>query len=63
MTTTLIVVVLLAVGVGIVLWAVRRKPADRTNPLPGETDTAWNDPLTRTDAPPPPPRPDTEPRP
>ena len=62
MTTTLIVVVLLAVGVGIVLWAVRRKPADRTNPLPGESDTAWNDPLTRTDATPPP-RPDTEPRP
>ena len=61
MTTTLIVVVLLALGVGIVLWAVRRKPADRPNPLPGETDTAWNDPLTRTDATPP--RPDTEPRP
>jgi hypothetical protein len=52
MTTILIVVVLLAVGVGIVLWAARRKPADETNPLPNETDTAWNDPMTRADAPP-----------
>ena len=53
MTTTLIVVVLLALGVGIVLWAVRRKPAGRPNPLPGESDTAWNDPVTRADAAPP----------
>ncbi|SFS83378.1 hypothetical protein [Brevundimonas viscosa] len=62
MTTTLIVVVLLVLGVGIVLWAVRRKPADRPDPLPGETDTAWNDPVTRADAAPPS-RPDAEPRP
>ena len=53
MTTILIVVVLLAVGAGIVLWAVRRKPSNQVNPLPGETDTAWNDPMTRADAPPP----------
>jgi len=63
MTTTLIVVLaLLALGVGIVVWATRRKPADRTNPLPDEGDTAWNDPMTRTDSPPPP-RADSEPRP
>jgi uncharacterized protein YxeA len=61
MTTILIVVVLLAVGVGIVLWAVRRKPVDQTNPLPRESDTAWNDPMTRADAPPS--RTDTDPRP
>lgn len=62
MTTTLIVVVLLALGVGIVLWAVRRKPADGPTPLPGETDTAWNDPVSSADAAPPP-RTDAEPRP
>lgn len=62
MTTTLIVVVLLVLGVGIVLWAVRRKPADRPNALPGESDTAWNDPVTRADAAPPP-RTDADPRP
>ena len=62
MTTTLIVLALLALGVGIVIWATRRKPdAHRPAQLPGETDTAWNDPMTRAD--PPPPRTDSDPRP
>ena len=45
MTPTLIVLVLLVIGVGIVVWATRRKPA----PPPAartDQDTAWNDPLT-----------------
>lgn len=45
MTPTLIVLVLLVIGVGIVVWATRRKPA----PPPvarTDQDTAWNDPLT-----------------
>ena len=62
MTTTLIVLVLLALGVGIVLWAVRRKPADQASVLPDEADTAWSDPVTRADAAPPP-RIDVDPRP
>lgn len=49
MTTFLIVLALLAIAVGIVLWATRRKPG-----LPYEQrleqDTAWNDPITPTDA-------------
>ncbi len=49
MTTTLIVLALLALGVGIVVWATRRKPADRPTTLPGESDTAWNDPMTPAD--------------
>jgi hypothetical protein len=49
-TTTLIVLALLALGVGIVVWAVRRKPADRPTALPGESDTAWNDPVTPADS-------------
>lgn len=45
MTPILIVLALLALGVGIVAWATRRKPNASTN-APGESDTAWNDPLT-----------------
>lgn len=45
MTPILIVLALLALGVGIVAWATRRKPNTSTN-APGESDTAWNDPLT-----------------
>ena len=48
MNTILIVLVLLALAVGIVLWATRRKPSNPTN-APGESDTAWNDPITPTD--------------
>ena len=45
MTTALIVLALLVLGVAIVVWAVRRKPG--TPPAgPRETDTAWNDPVT-----------------
>ena len=48
MTTALIVLALLVLGVGIVVWAVRRKPG--TPPAgPRETDTAWNDPVTPDD--------------
>ncbi len=45
MTPILIVLALLALGVGIVAWATRRKPGGSAN-APGESDTAWNDPLT-----------------
>jgi len=57
MSTTLIVLALVALGVGVVIWAVRKKPdADSTGP--NEADTAWNDPVTpgepaRPTAPPP----------
>lgn len=61
MTTALIVVVLLGVGLAIVLWAARRKPSDRPNVLPDEPDTGWNDPMTSADAPPPPADPDRRP--
>jgi len=44
-TTILIVVVLLIAALGIVYWATRKKPSVPTN-APGESDTAWNDPLT-----------------
>ena len=45
MAPTLIVLALLALGVGIVAWATRHKPLHP--PAPGrEEDTAWNDPLT-----------------
>lgn len=62
MTTALIVVVLLGLGLAIVLWAVRRRP-DRNRPVAGpqETDTGWSDPLTPADAPPPPGDPDRRP--
>lgn len=46
MTAILIAVVLLALGVGIVAWATRRKGATTTSNAPLESDTAWNDPLT-----------------
>ncbi|MBF0664825.1 MAG: hypothetical protein IR159_04665 [Brevundimonas sp.] len=71
MTTALIVLALLALGVAIVVWASRRKPA--APPAgPRETDTAWNDPVTPGPAPTPtetfthedaPPPPSQEPRP
>jgi hypothetical protein len=47
MTATLIVLALGALGVGIVVWATRRKP-DQTSNAPREADTAWNDPVTPT---------------
>lgn len=42
MTPTLIVLVLVAIGVAAVVWAVRRKPADPVA-APTEDDTAWKD--------------------
>lgn len=45
MTAILIVLALGAVGVGIIVWATRRKPG-RTSNAPREADTAWNDPVT-----------------
>ncbi len=45
LTTALIVLALLALGVGIVVWATRRKSA-RPPVGPQETDTAWNDPVS-----------------
>ena len=45
MSTTLIVLVLAAIAVGIVVWATRRKPSATTT-APREADTAWNDPVT-----------------
>ena len=45
MEPVLIVLALGALGVGIVVWATRRKP-DRTSNAPKEADTAWNDPVT-----------------
>lgn len=72
LTPALIVLALLVLGVGIVVWAARRKPA-APPAEPREADTAWNDPITpgevptpretftHEDAPPAPPR--QEPRP
>lgn len=48
MTPFLIVLALLALGVGIVLWATRRKPS-RPYEQRLEQDTAWNDPVTPTE--------------
>ena len=49
LTPALIVLVLIVLGVGIVVWATRRKPA--APPAgPRETDTAWNDPVTPSQA-------------
>jgi len=62
MTPTLIVLALLALGVGIVVWAVRKKP-DATTTGPKEADTAWNDPLTPGEPARPSPSPSQEPRP
>ena len=46
MAPTLIVLALLALGVAIVVWATRGKRTTTSNPAAGESDTAWNDPLT-----------------
>ena len=62
MTPTLIVLALVAVGVGIVVWAVRRKP-DSTRTGPEESDSAWNDPVTPADPAQPAPRKPQEPQP
>ena len=48
MTPTLIVLALVALGIGVVVWAVRKKP-ETQSPLPREGDTAWNDPVTPGD--------------
>ena len=50
LTPSLIVLALLALGVGIVVWVTRRKPSAPTAG-PRETDTAWNDPITPGEAP------------
>lgn len=50
MTTFLIVLVLLALGVGIVVFATRKKPGQTLSNAPGESDTAWNDPVTPADS-------------
>ena len=47
---SLIVLALLALGAGIVIWAVRRKP-EQPPVGPREGDTAWNDPVTPGQAP------------
>ncbi|CAN7248706.1 hypothetical protein [Brevundimonas sp. LjRoot202] len=50
LTPALIVLALLVLGVGIVVWAARRKPA--APPVgPAEADTAWNDPITPDETP------------
>lgn len=43
MAPTVIVLALLALGVGIVAFATRR-PARRPDPLPNDQDTTWADP-------------------
>ncbi|GAA0653243.1 hypothetical protein [Brevundimonas lenta] len=45
MNAILIVLILLALGVGIVVWATRGKKTESSN-APLESDTAWNDPVT-----------------
>ena len=52
MTPTLLILVLLVLAVGIVVWAVRKKPA-RPYEQRLEQDTAWNDPVGSTEAKPP----------
>ena len=52
MTPTLIVIVLLVLAVGIVVWAIRKKPAARSYDQRLEQDTAWNDPVGSTRTPP-----------
>jgi hypothetical protein len=44
MAPTLIVLTLIVLGVGMVLWATRRKPA-RPVEQRLDQDTAWNDPV------------------
>ncbi len=46
MEAILIVLALGALGVGIVVWAVRRKPERTSSNAPLESDTAWNDPVS-----------------
>jgi hypothetical protein len=64
MAPTLIVLALVALGVGIVVWATRKKPGTTTTG-PREADTAWNDPVTPRESLPAdaPARPFEEPRP
>ena len=50
LTPALIILVLLALGVGIVVWVTRKKP-DQPPAGPRETDTAWNDPITPGEVP------------
>ncbi|MES2834672.1 MAG: hypothetical protein V4707_08205 [Pseudomonadota bacterium] len=52
MTPTLIVIILGIIAVGVVVWAVRRKPA-RPYEQRLEQDTAWNDPVSSDKATPP----------
>lgn len=49
MTPTLIVLALVALAVGIVVWATRKRPS-RPYEERLEQDTAWNDPITPADA-------------
>jgi hypothetical protein len=49
MAPTLIVLALLALGVGIVAFATRRRP-DHPASLSGDQDTAWSEPVAPTDA-------------
>jgi len=44
MAPTLIVLALIALGVGIVVWATRRRPGTPTEQR-SDQDTAWNDPV------------------
>ena len=62
MAPTLIVLALLALGVGIVVWTTRKKPG--STPIgPREADTAWNDPVTPGEPARPSPPPSHEPHP
>lgn len=54
MVPTLIVLFMVTLGVAIVAWAVRRRPA-RPYAQPLEQDTAWNDPIPSAET-----APDTE---
>jgi len=48
MAPTLIVLALLALGVGIVAFATRRAPG-HSAPSSGDQDTAWSEPVARAD--------------
>jgi len=50
LTPSLIILALLVIGVGVVVWAIRRKPA-APPAEPAEADTAWNDPITPDEVP------------
>lgn len=45
MAAILIVLALAALAVGLVVWNIRKKPADAPHAGPDESDTAWNDPV------------------